>query len=426
MSLMLALLLITQQIPTPNVGPFGAAVSPDGATLLVPEFGSFNPYVIGDTVAVIDTATDTVTGTIAVGMQPEDVAFTPDGSYAFVTNAGGATVSVIDMATQTVVATTPCGEPFATFLYGVAISPDGKLAYVNTTGGNWDGSEENIFILDADPGSATFADVVGTVEISGGFTRGGFRAQGDRYVVARGFADNDFSAAPRVSQFHNGVLVSETIVVPAVGGFHGAEDLTVTPNGQIVYVSVWNFAEEGSDEVFVIDLGENKVIDIVRLGSGDNAQHGITIDPSGLLVLVTNFFANSVSVIFTPTNTVIDTIPAESLPNEVVFTPDGLKAYVTNQGSNSVSVIPFAPSLDLVVSLAQTAVVDPSIQKALDKKIEKALEDDKHLDALVKFIKEKAAEGLISIGAGKDLDPPAEDLNDVDVGLGGIDTYTRP
>ena len=428
MSVLLALLLCAQEIPTPNVGPFGAAVSPDGATLLVPEFGSFTPYFVGNTVVVIDTATDTVTGTIVVDMQPEDVAFTPDGAYAFVTNAGGATVSVIDTASQVAVATVPCGTPFATFLYGVAITPDGKLAYVNTTGGDFDGFEENIFILDADPASATFATVLDTIEISGGFTRGGFGNDGKTYVVARGFADNDFSAAPRVSQFKNGALFSETIVVPAVGGFHGAEDIAVTPNGRYAYLPVWNFSG-GTDEVFVVDLQKNEVTDIVRLGSDDDAQHGIACDGSGLLVLVTNFFAGTVSVIFTPSNTVIQQAPVGFLPNEIAFTPDGLKAYVTNQGSNSVSVLTFAPRHELVVSLAQSAIVDPKIQKPLNALIAAVQNNPAALPALVNFIRVKSNRGQITIVVEKDTYPPAADLNNVDVGTGGLDaggTYSTP
>jgi YVTN family beta-propeller protein len=422
---MIALLLLVQQIATPNVGPFGAKVSPDGATVLVPEFGQFSPeFIMGSTVAVIDVGNDAVVGTVAVDLQPEDVDYTPDGSYAFVTNAGAATVSVIEMASLTTVASIPCGVPFATFLFGVSVSPDGKLGYVGTTGGNWDGSEENLYVFDADPTSANFATVLYTIEITGGFTRGAFR-NGGKFVTARGFADNDFGASPRVSQFKNGALVGEAIVHPATAGFHGSEDIAVTPNGRYAYVPVWEFLG-GTDEVFVVDLNLNTVVDIVRLGSGDDAQHGIAIDPSGLLVPTTNFFANSVSVIFTPTNTVIQQIPVGAQPNEVAFTPDGLKAYVTNQGSNTVSVLTFAPRHELVVQLAQNATVDPQIAKPLAAHIKAVQNNPAALASLVNFIREKSAQGLISIGENKDTVPPAEDVNNVGVTLGGVGTYTTP
>ncbi|MDP8961293.1 MAG: hypothetical protein M3N32_06750 [Actinomycetota bacterium] len=39
-----------------------------------------------DTVSVINTATEKVVATIPVGQYPADVAITPDGSHAYVTN----------------------------------------------------------------------------------------------------------------------------------------------------------------------------------------------------------------------------------------------------------------------------------------------------------------------------------------------------
>ena len=72
-----------------------------------------------DTVSVIDTATNTVVATIPVGVFPDGVAITPDGTRAYVVTEGPNAVSVIDTATNTVVATIPVGlAPF-----GVAITP---------------------------------------------------------------------------------------------------------------------------------------------------------------------------------------------------------------------------------------------------------------------------------------------------------------
>ncbi|MGH6812854.1 MAG: YncE family protein, partial [Methylocella sp.] len=80
------------------------------------------------TVSVIDTATNKVVGTpITVGILPKGVAVTPDGKHAYVTNGGSNTVSVIATASNTVVGTpiTVGDEPL-----GVAITPDGTHAYV--------------------------------------------------------------------------------------------------------------------------------------------------------------------------------------------------------------------------------------------------------------------------------------------------------
>ena len=53
-------------------------------------------------VSVIDTATDTVSATIPVGLGPFGVAVSPDGSKVYITNQNSNTVSVIDTATNIV------------------------------------------------------------------------------------------------------------------------------------------------------------------------------------------------------------------------------------------------------------------------------------------------------------------------------------
>jgi YVTN family beta-propeller protein len=103
-------------IATINVGTSsaGVAVAPDGSKVYIAtDFGS---------VSVIDTTTNTVIGSpIAVGQNPFGVAVTSDGSKVYVTNEGG-TVSVIDTATNTVIATIPAGlNPT-----GVAVAPPAR------------------------------------------------------------------------------------------------------------------------------------------------------------------------------------------------------------------------------------------------------------------------------------------------------------
>jgi YVTN family beta-propeller protein len=115
-------------VATVTVGnsPSGVAVTPDGKHAYVTNNG--NQFVLGTTVSVIDTATNTVVGTpIPVGKFPIRVAITPDGKHAYVTNAMDNNVSVIATASNTVV-----GPPIMVGAnpIGVAVTPDGKNAYV--------------------------------------------------------------------------------------------------------------------------------------------------------------------------------------------------------------------------------------------------------------------------------------------------------
>ena len=61
------------------------------------------------TVSVIDAATNTVTATVGVGLNPYGLAATPNGTRIYVANFGSNSVSVISTATNTVTATVGVG-----------------------------------------------------------------------------------------------------------------------------------------------------------------------------------------------------------------------------------------------------------------------------------------------------------------------------
>lgn len=99
-------------------GPHGMAITQDGRTVYVSGDGS-------SSLDVIDTATDKVVKTINVGKAPNGVALTPDNRLLLVAVYGEDRIAFVDTSTQTVVATMAVPKP-----HTVAISPDGKLAYV--------------------------------------------------------------------------------------------------------------------------------------------------------------------------------------------------------------------------------------------------------------------------------------------------------
>ena len=76
--------------------------------------------------------TNRVLATIPVGIHPQDIAWAPDGRFAYVVNEGTNNVSVIDVRTNRVTATIPTGiQPTS-----IAVLPNGRQAYVsNLTAG---------------------------------------------------------------------------------------------------------------------------------------------------------------------------------------------------------------------------------------------------------------------------------------------------
>ena len=117
-------------VATVTVGnaPVAVAVTPDGKHAYVTNGTN------GNSVSVIDTASNTVVATVPVGITPGAVAITPDGRYAYVTTNGSVTspnydVWVIATATNKVVARIATGPPGYN-PYGIAITPNGKQAYL--------------------------------------------------------------------------------------------------------------------------------------------------------------------------------------------------------------------------------------------------------------------------------------------------------
>jgi YVTN family beta-propeller protein len=83
----------------------------------------------------IDIASGTIVGSIPVGSSPRGLALSPDGDRLYVTNQLGDSVSVIDTATDAVIATWPLAT--APTPEGIAASPDGSRIVV---AGNADGA----------------------------------------------------------------------------------------------------------------------------------------------------------------------------------------------------------------------------------------------------------------------------------------------
>ena len=268
---------------------------------------------VSNTVSVIDTATNMVVATVPAGVEPAGVAVTPDGKHAYLANQGtlsvpGTTVLVIDTTTNTVVATVGVGN----FPSGVAITPDGTHVYVVN------GFSNNVSVIDTASNTVVGTPIpVGKFPQSVALTPDG----------THGFVVNEFSNNVSVIDTASNTVVG--IPIP-VGNF--PIGVAITPNGTHGYVT--NFDD---NNVSVIDTATNKMVAAVAVGTFPFA---VAVTPDGTHAYVTNEFSNNVSVIDTATNTVeAATLAVGSIPRGIAVTPDGKHAYVANAGSNNVSVI---------------------------------------------------------------------------------------
>src|SRR5258708_2259491 len=109
-------------------------------------------------------------------------------------------------------------------------------------------------------------------------------------------------------------------------------------------------ADQTSNTVSVIDPMDNRLLGVIRLGDpvpgalsplyrGELLVHGLGYSPDGKTLAVVSVGSNSVTLIETATNRVLQTIYVGRSPHEAFFTPDGRELWVTVRGEDYVSVI---------------------------------------------------------------------------------------
>jgi YVTN family beta-propeller protein len=308
-----------------------------------------------NSVTVLNSSTGAVVTTLTTGFsQPSAVAVTPDGKTAYVTNSGSGTVTPITVATNTP------GSPITVGSnpYAVAVTPDGKTAYVTNEGS---GTVTPITVATNTPGSpiTVGSDPEGVAVTPDGKTA--YVANlGDGTVTPITVATNTAGSPITVGSNPYGVAVApapQTVYVTnsssgtvtpiavatntagtAIGGFSGPHGVAVTPDGQTVYV----VNNAGSVQAVNVATGALEGA-AINVGS---APQGIAITPDGQTAYVANGNSNTVTPITLASNPSHDTvgtaIPVGSEPRAIAITPDGQTAYVTNQVSGTVTPITVA------------------------------------------------------------------------------------
>jgi YVTN family beta-propeller protein len=117
---------ITESFALGGSTQFFVTTSPDGKHAYV----SYSPEGLQAFIAVIDTATNQVTGTISFAGVPQGMAITPDGRKLYVTDVFNSNLLAFSTADGTLLSTIPV-DPVP---LNLAITPDGSRAYVLPAG----------------------------------------------------------------------------------------------------------------------------------------------------------------------------------------------------------------------------------------------------------------------------------------------------
>jgi len=266
-------------------------------------------------VSLIDLGTATVTGTIVVGRHPSDLAANPKRDEVYCVNKESNTVTVIDSTQTDPDQAVIKTFPTADLPVRGLVSADGKYLFVSCIGEGAD----SITVIDLNTGSE-----IEESPISVGADPQGMTIANNKLYVANEWDNNvsvidiDPTSSSRWQKLAYNISVGKS---PA--------DLATSQDGSFVYV-----VNSGSDTVSVIDTATDQVIDTLTVGDCP-----LRMATSGNILYVINYRDGNVSMINMTTNTVLSsTFVVGNYPKGIAVTADGETIYVVNNGSESVSI----------------------------------------------------------------------------------------
>jgi YVTN family beta-propeller protein len=215
--------------------------------------------------------------TIRLVSRPLEVAVTPDGAQALVTNFDNA-VSFVNLQTNTVTTNLTTGGMNPS---GIAISPDGKTAYVTS----FNNTSPAIMVI-----NIASRSIAATIPVSTAYPHSlALSPDGAQLYVAYPFSNQ----IDIIDTLTNTVFRSLNIGAP-----YGID---FSPNGTLAYIASGAVAP-GS--LVVLDTATFQVVKTYTVGS---LPVDVRVAYGGSQVLVTNYLSNSLSVINTRTGLVTTT-----------------------------------------------------------------------------------------------------------------------
>ena len=276
-----------------------SAISPDGS------HAYFAGY-LSDTVEVVNTATNTLGTPINVGIFPNAIAVSPNGSLLYVLAAGALTS--YNLPSGTLHGTAPLGVSSST---SVVITPDGKTAYVS------------------DGGAANDVNVVNTVTETLGSP---IPAGSDPFSLA---ITPDGSTV-FVLNDGDDTVQAITTATNAIGSPAGTGSATsdnvvqVSPDGKQVYVA------GGDGDIAVLPSDLSAVVSL----SDPGTKYGLVASPDGKRIYAPNFSNGTLDIFNIATLTVTGpaNIPSGAATTSFVVSIDDGNTPVGDYSSDLVFV----------------------------------------------------------------------------------------
>jgi YVTN family beta-propeller protein len=262
----------------------------------------------GNTVSFIDSATGQEVNRLETGPNPHEVAVTPDGKLAFVANYGSNSLTVVDVPGQAVLRMVDLGEHSSP--HGIMASKDGASIWV-TTEGSKHLVEVDVSSMGVKRAIRTGQDVTHMVALAEG--------KGKAYTA------NIRSGNVTAIDIRSGEVIRQ------IETGAGAEGIAVTPDEKHVLVT-----NRAVGTFSVIDVATDEVIHSMEVGG---FPIRVEVTPDGKRALVSQATAQSVIEIELDGWTVGRTLEIGAFPVGIEIRPDGKVAFVANTRDNMLTVI---------------------------------------------------------------------------------------
>lgn len=303
---------LTARLPMTSTGPIslattkGLAISPTNFSLDV----GFPEHL--------------ATATITTASSPEGVAISPDGRKAYVATRS-ANVSLINTANNVRLRSNVTASPN----HSVVAGPSGRWVYMT-------GGPDGISVIDA--ATALVDEVIPLVVEGVAVNAGGGPTLNPQGLAVSMDGRHLFASDNRAGGAVVVIDIAAKAVVTSYSEGPGWMPLgiAVHPDGQRAYFA---FTDTVSSN------GVIRVFDTVSMTPTATSipvgarPTGVVVSPDGEKVYVSNNLGNSVSVISADTNLLTTTIPVGLAPAGLAVSPDNLLLYVVNNGANTVTTI---------------------------------------------------------------------------------------
>jgi len=267
-----------------------------------------------NSLAVVDPGTGKAVKQIPTGDGPHEVALSPDGRTAYVTNYGaqtpGSSLSVIDIA---------AGKETRRVDLGALRRPHGVIV---SGGAVYFTIEANRAVARYDPAANALDWIMGTGE--GGTHMVVGTADGSSLFTSN-IGTDSVTALQRTGG-------AQGWTVTRIGVGKGPEGIDLSPDGK----ELWT-AHSRDGALSIVDAATKQVVATMDIRT--KRSNRLRFTPDGRLVLVSDLDAGELVVIDAAARKEVKRVALGRAPSGILVVPDGSRAYVALTGENALAVV---------------------------------------------------------------------------------------